>query len=46
MNTSTLVLAAAPEATVKGESLWLKARKRFLRHKLAMAGLVAVAPER
>jgi peptide/nickel transport system permease protein len=28
---------------VKGESLWLKARQRFLRHKLALAGLVVLS---
>ncbi len=36
---STVVLPAA-ENQVRGESLWGKARRRFFRHKLAMAGLV------
>jgi peptide/nickel transport system permease protein len=27
---------------VRGESLWTKARKRFVRHKLAMAGLIVL----
>ena len=37
---------AAPPVTiadpVRGESLWTKARKRFVRHKLAMAGLIVL----
>jgi len=31
------------EALVVGESLWAKARKRFLRHKLALLGLVILS---
>lgn len=40
MTSSTHTLAAGPELLVKGESLWFKARKRFLRHRLALIGLV------
>ncbi len=31
------------EAMVAGEGLWVKARKRFLRHKLALLGLVILS---
>lgn len=42
MTSSTHILAAEPELLVKGESLWHKARKRFLRHRLALIGLVVL----
>ena len=40
MTTATRTAADGLELQVKGESLWLKARNRFLRHKLALVGLV------
>ncbi len=40
MTISLDIPAAGTEALVKGESLWIKARKRFLRHRLALIGLV------
>ncbi len=40
MTISLNIPAAGTEALVKGESLWIKARKRFLRHRLALIGLV------
>lgn len=43
MTTATRALTPGLELTVKGESLWIKARKRFFRHKLAMAGLVVLS---
>jgi peptide/nickel transport system permease protein len=43
MTTATRALTPGLELKVKGESLWIKARKRFFRHKLAMAGLVVLS---
>jgi peptide/nickel transport system permease protein len=43
MTTVTRALTPGLELKVKGESLWIKARKRFFRHKLAMAGLVVLS---
>ena len=40
MTISLDIPAAGTEALVKGESLWIKARKRFHRHRLALIGLV------
>ena len=40
MTAATTVVLPAPESQVRGESLWVKARRRFFRHKLAMAGLL------
>jgi len=40
MTTAIPALPVLPVLAVKGESLWRKARKRFVRHKLALAGLV------
>ncbi|MBK8050947.1 MAG: ABC transporter permease [Anaerolineales bacterium] len=39
MTAATPVVFPATESQVRGESLWGKARRRFFRHKLAMAGL-------
>jgi peptide/nickel transport system permease protein len=43
MNNMAQVRADAFEAAVKGESPWLKARKRFFRHRLAVAALIALS---
>jgi peptide/nickel transport system permease protein len=43
MTTVTRALTPGLELKVKGESLWIKARKRFFRHKLAMAGLIVLS---
>jgi peptide/nickel transport system permease protein len=43
MTTATRALTPGLELKVKGESLWIKARKRFFRHKLAMAGLLVLS---
>lgn len=43
MNAVAAGQAPETEALVAGESLWAKARKRFLRHKLALLGLVILS---
>lgn len=42
MKDTALALAVGPEVAIRGESPWFKARRRFLRHKLALAGLVVL----
>src|SRR5512137_915865 len=42
MQNTTATAAAGPEVAVRGESPWSKARRRFLRHRLALVGLVVL----
>jgi peptide/nickel transport system permease protein len=43
MTTATAINLLDKEKPVKGESTWVRARRRFFRHRLAMAGLIILS---